>query len=172
MNIVLIGMAGSGKTTIGKKIAEKMQRQFVDMDKEVEKNEDVSISELVEKKGWDFFRKKEFECITQSTNDDNSVIATGGGVVLNKKNIVLLKKKGILFLLNTPLDVIIKRVKKQHNRPLFFGSKSIAQSVRLVFDDRKDAYLESADKIIDTQNKTVDQISDEIINVFTEKYDH
>ena len=81
MNIVLTGLRGSGKTKIGKLLAIKISWDFVDLDKEIEKEENMKISEIVNLKGWEYFRAKESQVIKKFANTDKKIISTGGGAV-------------------------------------------------------------------------------------------
>ena len=86
MNIFLVGPMGSGKSSLGKKLAKSLARKFVDTDKEIEKKESKTINEIFENNGENYFRKKEKEFLINIPNNLNLVIATGGGIVLDQEN--------------------------------------------------------------------------------------
>ena len=98
MNIFLVGPMGSGKSSLGKKLAKSLGKKFIDSDKEIEKNERKTISEIFEKSGESYFREKEREFLINIPNSLNMVIATGGGIVIDKENREKLKENKVIFL--------------------------------------------------------------------------
>ena len=94
MNIILTGLRGSGKTTVGKILAKKLKWKFVDLDKEIEKEEKMKIKNIVELKGWEYFRAKEAEVTKKVAQLDKRIISTGGGTIIDKENEIELKKNG------------------------------------------------------------------------------
>jgi len=168
-NIVLTGMRGSGKTTLGKLLAKKLSMNFVDTDKEIERSEKLTISEMVEQFGWDYFRKKENIYIEKiSTKVRNSIISTGGGVILDKENIINLKRTGIIIFIHTPVEILSKRIHNTNKRPSITG-KDVREELNQVWKERDDKYIKSADiiyekKDIRLDNKDVNAII-ELINI-------
>ncbi len=118
MNISLIGMMGCGKTTIGKLLASYTGYSFVDIDELIVQKEGVSIPQIFEQKGEDYFRSVESQLLKQLLNKDNQVISTGGGIVKLDGNLKLLKEKSKVFYLKACADVLYERVKEDNNRPL------------------------------------------------------
>ncbi len=121
MRIFLIGMMGSGKTTIGRKIAEILDLDFMDMDDEIEKREGMRIKDIFEMKGEDHFRKAEKRLLKEVLNRDDIVVSTGGGVILDEENREILKKERTIFLY-LPIEEIMSRVETE-NRPLLKDGK-------------------------------------------------
>src|SRR3990170_6340038 len=111
MNIVLIRMRGSGKTTIGKVLAERLSRSFIETDREIERQTGRSISDFVKTNGWTSFRDVEEQVVKDIAYLDNLVIATGGGIVERSNNIKQFKDKGILVWLVANLTTYVKRIK-------------------------------------------------------------
>ncbi|MFC1599729.1 shikimate kinase [Patescibacteria group bacterium] len=146
-NIILTGMRGSGKSTIGKLIAKKLRYRFVDTDDKIEKQEKMSISDMVKKKSWFYFRKKEKYVVRSISNKKDVVIATGGGVILDKENVKSLKKLGKIVFLKYDLDVLEERLKKSHERPALTKHKSLKDELKEVWSKRKDKYLDTADMV-------------------------
>ena len=135
-NIVLIGMPGSGKSTIGKALAEKLGRDFVDTDDVITKRHGV-ISEIFAKYGEDYFRDRESETVSDTAKGNSIVIATGGGAILREKNVDMLRQNGVIFFLNRPIEDIVPT----DDRPL---SSNIA-GLKKRFEERYDKYKSSAD---------------------------
>ncbi len=146
-NIVLTGMRGSGKSTIGKIIAKKLRFKFVDTDNTIEKQTKMKISEIVKKKSWFYFRKKEKYIVRSIAKKKDTVIATGGGVILDKENVKVLKKSGTIVFLKYDLDVLETRLKKSHERPALTKHKSLKDELKEIWNKRKDKYVDTADQI-------------------------
>ncbi len=118
MNIVLTGFMGTGKTVIGKLLAEKLSWEYIDTDELIEKKENMKISDIFAKKGEPYFRKIETEIIKEVSKKDKCVISTGGGVVLKDENMATLEKNGIIINLYASPDKIFERTSKDKSRPL------------------------------------------------------
>lgn len=138
-NIVFVGMPGSGKTTIGKVLAEKLGKTFVDTDDLIVEKYG-NISELFAQKGEEYFRDIESEQLKIAAKMNGAVIATGGGAVLRKENIDALKQNGVVFFLNRPIEDIIPT----KDRPL----SSNFEDLKKRFEERYDIYCASADEEI------------------------
>ncbi len=163
MNIVLIGMRGSGKTTVGRLLSEKTGFKFVECDKLLEQSAGETIPEFVAKDGWPKFRDLESKIINDVSENDNTIISTGGGVVEKQENINNLKRNGLLIWLHAEVEILYARIRKNRNRPLLTSAKFMRGDLKAVFKKRKTLYAESADQIIDVSNKGIAQIADEII---------
>lgn len=151
-NIVLIGMPGSGKSTIGKALAEKLGRKFYDTD-EIITSRCGNISDIFAVKGEKYFRDTETEAVIEVSKLNGTVIATGGGAVLKKENTDALRQNGKLFFLNRPLDDIIPTV----DRPL----SSNYEALKKLFEERYEIYVSSADEEIYVDgdiNNTVNRV--------------
>ena len=99
-NIVLIGMSGVGKTTIGKALSKEMKRGFIDTDEIIANEAKLEIQDIFSTYGEDYFRKLESNLIDKISKDNNLIISTGGGIILNGKNIRKLKENGVIILLD------------------------------------------------------------------------
>ncbi|KUG05057.1 shikimate kinase i [hydrocarbon metagenome] len=163
-NIVLIGFMGTGKSTVGIKLAERLKMQFIDMDREIEKLTGMSIPMLFKKHGEIRFRSEEQLMSQKLSERTNLVIATGGGVVLNKENVESLRKSGILICLDADPRVILSRVnRKKGSRPLLKKNLDI-EDIEKMLNDREE-YYSLADYRIDTSLKEMDKIVQEIIQI-------
>ncbi|PTD95910.1 shikimate kinase [Pseudothauera lacus] len=116
--IVLIGMMGAGKTTIGKELARRSGMRFVDCDHEIEARTGVKIPTIFEIEGEEGFRRRESQVIDELTSCDGLVIATGGGAVLDPGNRALLAERAVVIYLNVPPQVLWERTRHDRNRPL------------------------------------------------------
>src|SRR5690554_180913 len=117
-NIVLIGFMGTGKSTIGKRLAEKLNMKYIDIDQYIEDKHGMSISDIFSNKGEPYFRELEKEAAKELSNLTGTVIATGGGIVLNTENIENLRRNGIIICLKADVDTILRNTSSSHNRPL------------------------------------------------------
>ncbi len=163
-NIVLIGFMGTGKSTIGIKLAERLKMQFIDMDREIEKLTGMTIPMLFKKHGEIRFRSEERLMSQKLGERSNLVIATGGGVVLNGENVEALKKSGVLICLDADPGVILDRVnRKKGSRPLLKKNLDI-KDIEKMLNDREE-YYSLADYRVDTSGKEMDKIVQEIIQL-------
>lgn len=163
-NIVLIGMRGSGKTTIAKLLAKKLKKQYLELDEILVKKLGMSIPKIVQEHGWEFFRKKESEIVNEISDKTGMIISTGGGVVTKDENIKALKKNGKFIFLNTPLEMLVKRLKKSKNRPPLTNRANLEDEIKELLKKRKRIYDSSADLIINTEKLTPERIAENIIS--------
>ncbi len=164
MRIFIVGPMASGKSTLGKKLAQTLNIDFVDTDKEIEKKAGAEISWIFEVEGERGFRKREREALEKSINKDNLVISTGGGIVCIKENRDLMTTKGKVVYLKTPLDIQLKRTAKDKKRPLLAkgNKKKILEALK---KERDPKYEEIADITIDQNGlKKRTSIINEIID--------
>jgi shikimate kinase len=161
-NIILIGFMGTGKTTVGSALAQKMNWQHVDTDSLIEEKEG-SILEIFHKHGEAHYRQIEADCIRRVVLDQQLVITTGGGSVLLPENRIVLKQSGFVVLLTAAPETIIKRVREDESRPLLQGN--LEERVHQLLRDRENAY-KFADFTIDTTDLGVDEIVEKIMRQF------
>lgn len=155
---------GAGKSTIARLVSAKLENfQYLDIDKEIEKLAKKHISEIFALSGEEHFRELEHEMIVKYSNYNNQVIATGGGIVENLENIRLLKSNGVVFYLKASVDELYSRVSRAHqgSRPMLNHSDPKQRLRELM--GRREPFYKSADFEIDTENKELVQIVDEII---------
>jgi len=160
-NLTLTGMMGVGKTTIGKRLAKKLNYAFVDIDKIIEKKEDLSISLIFKNKGEDYFRKIEKELTLKELKKNNSVISLGGGAFINGSIRRCAKKHSISFWLDVPIGILIKRLKKSKNRPVLSVDKK-DESIKKIYFTRKKFY-NHANYRIKCKELTLKQITEKIL---------
>mgnify|MGYP006107353225 CR=1 FL=1 len=167
--VYLIGFMGSGKTTISKLLANKLQLPFYDTDHEIEKNENRSISDIFKKEGELYFRKLETE-VLKSINQ-NSIIACGGGLPIYNNNMELINSKGISIYLKASVNILFNRLKKEkESRPLINSktNEELEFYIKNELQNRNPFYTLSS-RIILLDDKSNDDILGEIntlINTF------
>ncbi len=158
---------GAGKSTVGKILAGKLNRNFYDTDGLIEETTQKTISEIFESEGEDSFRDREEEAIKKVTKElTDSVIALGGGAVLRKRNLELIKNSGFTVYLEWKLDVLLSRLVGDDSRPLVASTPrdSYQEELLKLFELRKPQY-EQADFSIDCSDDLMEtQVADEIIN--------
>lgn len=153
MNIILIGMRGTGKTTIGRKLAEKLNYRFIETDLLIEDKTGMKIKDFVSKFGWPKFRERETE-VLKSLSGNNTVLSTGGGVVVKEENISLIRKFGKIIWLRAGIETMIKRIGNDTNRPFVTGAKSMKEDLENLVKEREELYQKAADYVIDTDNQS------------------
>jgi len=169
MNIVLVGYRGTGKTVVGERLAEILNKRLVKMDELITEKAGMSIPEIVEKYGWNRFRDLESEVAEEVGKMDDCVIDTGGGVILRNVNVDNLRKRGIIIWLKSDVKTIIDRIKDDGGRPSLTGKRSFTEEVAEVLERRRKRYEEAADYAIDTSRLTVDEVVDKIIDYLKTK---
>ena len=163
-NLTLTGMMGVGKTTIGKRLAKKLNYAFIDIDKIIEKQEGESISSIFKNKGEDYFRKIEKKLTIIELKKNNSVISLGGGAFLSSSIRQYSKKNSISFWLDVPIEILIKRLKKSKNRPILEKEKT-NDSIKKIYFIRKKFY-NKADYRIRCKTLTLKQVIEKILNFY------
>ena len=163
-NIYLVGLMGAGKTSIGKLLAKRTDRQFIDLDNEIIKNEKCSITEIFKKSGEEKFRELESTQLRNTTKMTNTVISTGGGIILREDNIKTMLSNGLIIHLDVNLETQMLRVKNRENRPLI--DKGDIKKVMLEMrKDRDETYKKISKISIDTSNKKRNVIINNILEV-------
>lgn len=146
MLVFLIGFMGSGKTTIGKKLAKKMKFAFLDLDQEIEKHENLSISEIFEIHGEDYFRALENKVLLGIFQLKNIVVSCGGGTPCHNNNIDLINKAGISIYLKLSAEALHSRLKKaKTQRPLLKNKaeSELLDYIKRKLEERQSCYLKS-----------------------------
>jgi len=161
-NIILIGFMGTGKTAIGKRLAQALGKQFIDTDKEIEKVTGMTIPQIFNRHGEIRFRSEEKLAIKKACSRSNAVIATGGGAVMDEDNIKMMKSCGRIICLTARPEVIQARIKRKDNRPLLQRDKSIERISELLAD-REVYYKKCAEAFFDTSDEEHEQVVERII---------
>jgi len=154
-SIVLIGMMGAGKSSIGRRLAGRLGIPFIDADAEIESAAGMTIPEIFEKHGEPYFRAGEARVIARLLDNGPQVLATGGGSVMDPQTRALIGQKGISIWLKADIDVLLKRTKRRNDRPL-------VEKIKDLLPVREPIYAQ-ADIIIQSRDEPHDTIIDEIM---------
>jgi shikimate kinase len=166
MNIFLIGYRCTGKTTVGRSLAKRLERLFFDTDLELVKEQGIKISEIVSKKGWASFRDLEKRVIQCVCERDNQVVATGGGAVLDEENVKRMKERGLLVWLRADIKTIEKRIIEDNTTQDFrpaLTSKGSVEEIREMLLARNPFYERAMDFFVDTDSMDIEAVCDMII---------
>ena len=164
MNIFIVGPMGSGKTTVGKIVANALFLDFHDTDTTIEDKTGVTIDWIFDIEGEKGFRKRETLVLKDLVASNSIVLATGGGIVIEAENRELLASRGTVFYLHTPLETQINRTSKDKDRPLLKGQDP-AKVLADLQESRQVFYEEVSDHIINTENKSGSDVANEIVKL-------
>ncbi len=163
-NIYLVGPMGVGKTTIGKHLAKKLRKGFMDSDREIEKRTGVTISTIFDIEGEAGFRKRETNMLAELAAHDDIVLATGGGVVLSERNRQLLSAHGYIIYLKGDADNLWQRAARhKHRRPLL-NTDEPKKRLQALLRTRAPLYKQLADMIVSTDDRPIHKVINEISN--------
>ncbi|MDH3875562.1 MAG: shikimate kinase [Desulfobacteraceae bacterium] len=166
MNIFLIGYRCTGKTTVGRFLAKRLERLFFDTDLELVKEQGINISDIVSKRGWAAFREIEKRVIQCACERDNQVVATGGGAVLDEDNVKRMKDSGVIVWLKADINTIEKRIIEDNTTRDFrpsLTSKGSVEEVRETLLTRNPFYERAMDFFVDTDFMDIEAVCDTII---------
>jgi shikimate kinase len=162
-SIALIGFMGTGKTVVGKRLAEKLGKEFVELDARIERKAGKTIPQIFQQDGEIAFRELEIEAAKEASEKKNAVIACGGGVVLNRINIDRLRQESLVVYLKASPEVILRRTSSDTNERPLLDTANKALSVRELLKFRQPFYGRAAEIIIDTSKLDIDSVVDRII---------
>ena len=154
-SIVLVGMMGAGKSSIGRRLAGRLGIPFIDADSEIESAAGMTIPEIFDKHGEPYFRAGEARVIARLLDNGTQVLATGGGSVMDAQTRALIGEKGVSIWLKADIDVLLKRTKRRNDRPL-------AEKIKDLLPVREPLYAK-ADIIVQSRDEPHDTIVDEIM---------
>ena len=162
MNIAVYGFMGVGKSTIGKMLAERLGYDFIDMDTEIEKREETTISEIFRVKGESRFRELESRLVKELSQNNGLVIACGGGVIADTENAEILLKSSRMVYLTASIEEIINRTDNDNSRPLLEVENPEKVASEL-YERRKPVYTKYAEITVDTTSKTPKEIVEMVL---------
>jgi len=166
MNLVLIGYRGTGKTTVGRILAERLGMNYIGMDAMIVERAGMSIPEIVEKRGWPAFRDLESEVAQELAAVDNAVIDAGGGIIERPENIEALRANALIIWLKASVPAIVSRIEEDSQRPSLTGGKTFTEEVAEVLERRTPAYRSAAQHELDTDQLSPEQVADRIIEIW------
>ena len=158
-NIVLIGFMGTGKSSVGKRLALSLTWDFVDTDWVIGEVTNLSVTEIFRLHGETRFRSEEKIVVAKLSQKEQMVIATGGGTVVDPINLEALARNGIIVGLHATVDTILSRVGQKNERPLLKGTK---EAIEKLWSERQECYAQ-ADFTVDTSQKSIDEVVSEIL---------
>ena len=161
-NIVLIGFMGAGKSTISDYLSTMFDMKLVEMDQEIVEREEMSIPDIFATYGEEYFRNLETNLLKELQQGENCIISCGGGVAMREQNVVEMKKNGRVVLLTASPETIYERVKDSNDRPILNGNKNVP-FIADMMEKRREKYEAAADIVINTDDKTVLQICEELV---------
>ena len=157
-NIVLVGPMGSGKTTVGRRLAHELNQDFYDTDHEIIDKTGVTIDHIFDIEGEDGFRERESKILENLCQMSNIILATGGGIVILSKNREILKNAGLVVYLSSSVDQLLMRTAKSKTRPLLENSADRRKTITDLLEARDEYYREVASVIIDTTGKELYEV--------------
>ena len=167
-NIILCGFMGSGKSTIGKQLSERMGMRLIDTDTYIEQKEGMKISDIFAEKGEEYFRSLELQVCNELSQLRATVISTGGGTLLKEENVKAIKKNGVVFLLNVSPEIVLHRLRNDTTRPLL-QSDDKEKAVKTLLSQRIPLYNRAADHIIEA-DESPRIICNQIMNICNSLY--
>jgi shikimate kinase len=160
--VFLTGFMGTGKTVVGRELARRLGRRFIDLDEEIERAAGCSVREIFERSGEADFRAREREALGRVCRLDAAVVATGGGTPVDPANRRVLRAAGKVICLGADVPTILARVGDGEDRPLLAGTSDRSARIRWLLDARADAYAD-ADRGVDTSGREVSDVVREIM---------
>lgn len=162
-NIFLIGFMGAGKSTISDYLKNVLAMDVVEMDQCIVERQGMSISDIFETYGEEYFRELETNLLIEMQSRSNVVVSCGGGVPMRERNVVEMKKNGRVVLLTAKPETILERVKDNHDRPLLENNKNVSFIADLL-EKRRAKYEAAADIVVETDGKSELEICEELIH--------
>ena len=162
-NIVLVGPMGSGKTTVGRRLAHELNQDFYDTDHEIIDKTGVTIDHIFDIEGEDGFRERESKILENLCQMSNIILATGGGIIILSKNREILKNVGLVVYLSSSIDQLLRRTAKSKTRPLLENSTDREKTITELVEARDVYYREVASFVVDTTGKKLHEVVNIII---------
>lgn len=162
-NVYIVGFMGTGKTAVGKILADKLSKEFVEMDQLIERQENKKIKDIFAENGQDHFRKLENKLLKKISSQSDLVVSCGGGVVCNQDNLDILQNTGYVFSLSASPNSIFERIKGSNHRPLLNVADPL-ERIKELLEARKPFYKKAGIKI-DTDNLSVQDVAEYILKL-------
>ena len=162
-HLILVGLPGVGKTTIGRAAARHLGRQFLDFDREIEKREGLEVREIFRLKGEDYFRSMEFALTEELSGTSGMVLSPGGGWITQEKSVELLRSAGRIIYLRASPEAVARRLRRVETRPLLAGRDPVV-ALRELYQKRHTLY-ETADAVLDTEHLARQQLIAKVVEL-------
>ncbi|HMG95312.1 MAG TPA: shikimate kinase [Gemmatimonadaceae bacterium] len=162
-HLILVGLPGVGKSTIGRAAARQLGRPFLDFDQEIERRSGMSIREIFRLKGEDHFRAQEFELTKELSATGGMVLSPGGGWITQEGSVELLRSAGRIIYLRASPDAVAKRLRRVETRPLLAGRDPVV-ALRELYAKRRSLY-ETADMVLDTERLARQQLIAKLVEL-------
>jgi len=155
-HLILVGLPGVGKTTIGKAVARRLGRQFLDFDQEIERRSGMDVRDIFRLKGEDHFREMEFALTKELSVTGGMVLSPGGGWIAQQRSVELLRSNGRIIYLRASPEAVARRLRRVETRPLLAGRDPVL-ALRELYQKRRALY-ETADAVLDTERLARQQL--------------
>lgn len=167
-NIILIGMRGSGKSTVATILSEKLGIPVIDTDQKITQQEGMSIKAMIEKHGWMYFREKETDLLRSLNPSEKFILSTGGGMILLEENRKRLRELGTVYYLFISPEVSATRIKKHdESRPALKSGLAFSDELATLFKEREKIYEDAADHIIHTELIPPEEVAELVLAYFS-----
>lgn len=173
-SIFVCGFMASGKSTLGEKIARKLEWDFLDLDQVIEEREGKSINQIFRENGEPYFRKKEWEYLLDLTRTFKGVVSLGGGALHDQKVVDHLKVSGLLVFVETPFEEIIERVRNNHERPILFNEggeikskETLKEELKTLYSSREGLYKQAQISINTSIFTSIEEMAEKAIEKIT-----
>ena len=167
-NIVLVGFMGTGKTSVGQKLAELLEMPMIDTDDIIAEDSGMDIPDIFARYGEAYFRDLESAAVRKAANLENHVISTGGGVVLRESNLEMLKRNSVVFCLTATPAEIWQRVGSETHRPLLQAPNPLDKIEQMLVD--RCPFYDRADHAIPTTGLSIERVADKIVEIFQQPH--
>lgn len=162
-NIVLVGFMGTGKTTIGRRVASQLGLEFYDTDEYIKKCENMSVADIVTKKGQKYFEGAQRFAVMNICENENALIATGGGTLSDPQNKEILSKNGIFVWLKASAETIYENTKNSHNKRLEIAGKSVSE-IAEILKEREQDYRDAEIVVEVDSTRNIDVLVETVID--------
>ncbi len=161
-NIVFIGFMGSGKTTVGRRVAAAMGLDFYDTDEFLKKSEKMPVAQIIAKKGEKYFEGAQRFAVMNLCENANALISTGGNTVMDKQNMEMLKKNGILVWLRASADTVYQNTKESHNKRPELAGLSVSEIAAMLKE--REPYYSDCDIVVSVDGRDLDSIVEKVLD--------
>ena len=165
INLFLIGMMGSWKSTVGCKLADALEMEFVDMDDAIEEKTEMKVADIFREFGEKRFIEMETAFFIGKAKKSGQIFSTGGGIVLEEENRKVLQNNGICFLLDASPQTLADRIHNTTKRPLLTDNENLEDTLQTIWNDRSDLYQDCAHQVIKTDELKPPEVLDEILKI-------